>query len=157
MAFKTNAMRILDQSKIPYSTKEYDYDETDLSGVHAAEEMGIPPETVFKTLVTKGEGKNYYVFCIPVASELDLKKCAQIAKCKSIEMIHVKDLLGITGYIRGGCSPIGMKKLFPTFIDESASSYETIFVSAGQRGHQIGLAPEALANLVHASFAAPCR
>ena len=150
---KTNAMRLLDAAGIKYSTKEYEYDESDLSGHHAAEVLGIPAEQVFKTLVTKGDKTGPVVFCIPVDEELDLKKAATVSKNKKVEMLHVKDLLGLTGYIRGGCSPIGMKKKFPTVIDETAQLSDTIYVSAGMRGRQIIIAPEALANFVSAQFA----
>ena len=117
---KTNVMRLLDAAKIPYRAEEYAVDENDLNGMHAAEGIGMPPEQIFKTLVAKGERGGYAVFCIPVCCELDLKKAAKAAHDKKIELIHVKDLLATTGYIRGGCSPIGMKKHFPTFIDETA-------------------------------------
>ncbi len=146
---KTNAMRRLDAAKIPYETAFYEVDESDLSGVHAAEEMGIDdPGCVFKTLVTKGAKGGYFVFCIPVAESLNLKKCAALAGEKSVEMIHVKDMLAITGYIRGGCSPIGMKKQFPTFFDETAILYDKIYVSAGQRGVQLILPPDVLIDFV---------
>ncbi len=151
--FKTNAMRLVENTGIAYTHCEYDYDEDDLSGVHAAEAMGVDPDTVFKTLVTRGEKCGILVFCIPVAAELDLKKCAVAAGDKRVEMIHVKELLGLTGYIRGGCSPVGMKKQYPTFIDETAELFDEILVSAGQRGHQMALPPEALRNLVGASYA----
>jgi Cys-tRNA(Pro)/Cys-tRNA(Cys) deacylase len=149
---KTNAMRLLDQAEIPYRTAEYTVDEEDLSGVHAAEELGVDPGCVFKTLVTRGEKRGILVFCIPVAEELDLKKCAAAVKDKKIEMIHVKELLGLTGYIRGGCSPIGMKKKYPTFLDETGILYDEIYVSAGQRGQQILIAPEQLAAFTGAEF-----
>jgi len=142
---KTNAMRLLDAAKIEYSTKEYEYDESDLSGHHAAEVLGIPAEQVFKTLVTRGDKTGPVVFCIPVDEELDLKKAAVVSGNKKIEMLHVKDLLGLTGYIRGGCSPIGMKKKFPTYIDESAILFEEISISAGVRGCQIVANPEDIA------------
>lgn len=141
---KTNVMRLLEQAKIPFRAMEYDYDESDLSGNHAADAMGIPREQIFKTLVTRGTGKNLYVFCIPVNMELNLKRAAKAAGEKSIEMIHVKELQPLTGYIRGGCSPIGMKKKYPTFIDETAVLYDEIGVSAGARGCQVMLSPEAL-------------
>lgn len=142
---KTNAMRLLDAAKIEYSTKEYEYDESDLSGHHAAEVLGIPAEQVFKTLVTKGDKTGPVVFCIPVDEELDLKKAAAVSGNKKVEMLHVKDLLGLTGYIRGGCSPIGMKKKFPTYIDESAILFDEISISAGVRGCQIVANPEDIA------------
>ena len=140
----TNVMRLLKQANIPFETGEYEVDESDLSGVHCAEMLGADPDCVFKTLVAKGEKNGIHVFCIPVAEELDLKKCAQAAGEKKIEMIHVKDLLGLTGYIRGGCSPIGMKKKFPTFIDETCILHEKITISAGIRGIQLLLDPNDL-------------
>ena len=149
----TNAMRLLKQANIPFETSEYEVDESDLSGVHAAEMLGIDPDCRFKTLVAKGEKHGVHVFCIPVAEELDLKKCAQAAGEKKIEMIHMKELLPLTGYIRGGCSPIGMKKKYPTTFDETAVLFEQIYVSAGQRGEQIIVNPEALAAYVGADFA----
>ena len=149
----TNAMRLLKQADIPFETSEYEVDENDFSGVHAAGMLGIDPDCMFKTLVTKGEKHGVHVFCIPVAEELDLKKCAQAAGEKKIEMIHVKELLPLTGYIRGGCSPIGMKKKYPTTFDETAILFDEIYVSAGQRGEQIIVNPEALAAYVGADFA----
>lgn len=141
---KTNAMRLLSQAKIPFRTAEYPFDENDLSGMHAAEGIGMPPEQIFKTLVAHGEKNGFCVFCIPVCCELDLKKAAQAAGEKKIELIAVKQLLPTTGYIRGGCSPVGMKKKFPTFLDETAILYEEIGVSAGARGVQMLLSPQAL-------------
>ena len=149
----TNVMRLLKQANIPFETGEYEVDESDLSGVHAAQMLGVDPDCVFKTLVAKGEKKGIHVFCIPVAQELDLKKCAAAAGEKKIEMIHVKDLLGLTGYVRGGCSPIGMKKKYPTTIDETAILFDKIYVSAGMRGEQVILNPEALAEFIGADFA----
>ena len=149
----TNAMRLLKQAGIEYGTSEYEVDESDLSGVHAARMLGIDPDCMFKTLVTRGEKKGIYVFCIPVAEELDLKKCAAVTGDKKIEMIHVKELLALTGYIRGGCSPIGMKKKYPTWIDETAVLSDRIYVSAGMRGQQIILEPEALRAFIDAEFA----
>ena len=111
---KTNAMRMLDRAKIKYDVLQYDYDESDLSGVHAAAALSLDPNQVFKTLVTRGGKNGLFVFCIPVGAELDLKKCAKCAGVKSLEMIHVKELISLTGYMRGGCSPIGMKKQYPT-------------------------------------------
>ena len=145
-------MRLLDADNIKYRTAQYDYDENDLSGVKAAKAIGMPEEQLFKTLVTKGDKTGPVVFCIPVAEELGLKKAAVVSKNKKIEMAHVKDLLPLTGYIRGGCSPIGMKKKFPTFIDETAQLFDEIGVSAGARGHQIILNPYDLANYVDAGF-----
>ncbi|MDO4370620.1 MAG: Cys-tRNA(Pro) deacylase [Clostridia bacterium] len=149
----TNVMRLLKQANIPFETGEYEVDESDLSGVHAAQMLGVDPDCVFKTLVAKGEKKGIHVFCIPVAQELDLKKCAAAAGEKKIEMIHVKDLLGLTGYVRGGCSPIGMKKKYPTTIDETAILFDQIYVSAGMRGEQVILNPETLAEFIGADFA----
>ena len=149
---KTNVMRLLDQAKIEYTALEYEFDENDLGGEHAADFLGLPYDQVFKTLVTRGAKGNIYVFCIPVDMELDLKKAAQCANEKKIEMIHVKELLGITGYIRGGCSPIGMKKKYPTFIDETATLFDIISVSGGQRGIQIRLSPFKLAEYIDVQF-----
>ena len=149
---KTNAMRLLTQAKIPFRAAEYDFDENDLNGMHAAEGIGMPPEQIFKTLVAHGEKHGYCVFCIPVCCELDLKKAAKAAKDKKVELIAVRELLPLTGYIRGGCSPIGMKKRFPTFIDETAILYDEIGVSAGQRGAQVLLNPESLCDYVGAEF-----
>ena len=141
---RTNVMRLLDQAKIAYRAAEYAFDENDLNGMHAAEGIGMPPEQIFKTLVAHADKGGYVVFCIPVCCELDLKKAAQAAGEKKIELIHVKDLLSVAGYIRGGCSPIGMKKRFPTYIDETAILYDEIGVSAGCRGCQILLRPDDL-------------
>ena len=152
MATKTNAVRIVLQAAIPCREAFYEYDENDLNGMHAAEAINMPPEQVYKTLVTKGTKTGINVFCIPVCCELDLKKAAKAAGDKSIELIPVKDLLGLTGYIRGGCSPIGMKKKYPTYIEELGQLYDQIAVSAGERGHQILLSPIDLANLINAEF-----
>lgn len=149
---KTNAMRLLDAAGISYSMASYEYDESDLSGVHAAQELGVSEEEVFKTLVTRGDGNSFFVFVIPVAESLDLKKAAKASGNKSIEMIHVREMLDITGYMRGGCSPIGMKKAFPTFIDETAELCDKIYFSAGKRGVQIILEPEILAEVSNAQF-----
>ena len=150
---KTNAMRMLDSAGLEYEMASYDYDESDLSGVHAAEELSVSPDIVFKTLVTRGDGNAFFVFVIPVAESLDLKKAARVSGNKKIEMIHVKEILDVTGYIRGGCSPIGMKKQFPTYIDETAMLYEKIYFSAGKRGVQIILDPSELASVTEAEFA----
>lgn len=141
---KTNAMRLLDAAGISYRCTSYEYDESDLSGLHAAEQIGMPPEQVFKTLVTRGDKTGITVFCLPVGSELDLRKAASVSGNKKVEMTHVRELLGLTGYIRGGCSPIGMKKKYPTYIDETAALWDEIAVSAGQRGEQILIAPHTL-------------
>ena len=149
---KTNAMRRLDAAKIKYEVKEYEVDENDLSGTHIAEQIGLPFAQVFKTLVAKGESSGVVVFCIPVDKEINLKKAAVVTSNKKLEMLHVKDLLGTTGYIRGGCSPIGMKKKFPTYIDESAQNFERITVSAGLRGAQLLLNVGELVKFVEAKL-----
>jgi Cys-tRNA(Pro)/Cys-tRNA(Cys) deacylase len=141
---KTNAMRLLDAGKITYRAVEYEYDENDLGGEHVAAVTGMNPDQVFKTLVARGEKQGILVFCIPVSCTLDLKKAAQAAGDKKVEMTHMKELLGLTGYIRGGCSPVGMKKKYPTFIDETAVLYDEIAVSGGARGLQMVLNPEDL-------------
>ena len=148
MANKTNAVRLVEQSGIPCRECFYAFDEKDLSGMHAAQAIDLPPEQVFKTLVARGEKTGINVFCIPVCCELDLKKAAKAAGDKNMELVAVKDLLGLTGYIRGGCSPVGMKKRYPTFLDETCVLWEEIAVSAGARGHQMILPPEALTRLV---------
>ena len=138
----------MEQAGLPFRCTEYDYDEQDLSGLHAAQSIGMPPEQVFKTLVARGEKKGVLVFRIPVCCELDLKKAAAAAGDKKVEMAAMKELLPLTGYIRGGCSPIGMKKHYPTFIDETAQLYAEIAVSAGMRGQQLLLAPDDLIQYV---------
>ena len=150
---KTNVMRLLDKAGIPYEAREYQVDENDLSGSHAADMMGADHDSVYKTLVLKGEKTGFLVCCIPVDEELDLKKVAKAAKDKKVEMIPTKDLLPLTGYIRGGCSPVGMKKKFPTYIEEMAQLCEQVAVSAGQRGIQIILKPEDLCRYVEGTFA----
>ena len=152
MATKTNAVRLVEQAKIPCRESFYEFDEKDLNGNHAAQAIGMPPEQVFKTLVARGERTGINVFCIPVCCELDLKKAAKAAGDKNMQMVAVKELLSLTGYIRGGCSPVGMKKKYPTFFDETAIVWDEIAVSAGARGHQMILAPERLAELVNAEF-----
>ncbi len=149
---KTNAMRRLDAAKIPYTVKEYVVDENDLSGVHIAEQIGLPFAQVFKTLVAKGDKTGIVVFCIPVDKEIDLKHAAVVTGNKKIEMLPVKDLLATTGYIRGGCSPIGMKKKFPTYIEESAREFDEITVSAGIRGAQLLLRVDQLVKFVDAKM-----
>ena len=151
-AVKTNAMRLLDAAGIVYTTREYEVDEKDLSGAHVVEQLGLDKDTVFKTLVARGEKNGIMVFCIPVCEELDLKKAAAVSKDKRVEMIHVKEIQGITGYIRGGCSPVGMKKKYPTYIEETAVLFDRIAVSAGVRGCQIFVDPEELAAFTDASF-----
>lgn len=149
---KTNAMRLLDKAKIEYEVAEYEVDENDLSGVHVATILNQPVEQVFKTLVAKGEKNGIMVFCIPVAEELNLKKAAIATKDKKIELLPMKELLPTTGYIRGGCSPIGMKKHYNTYIEESAMLYDKIYISAGVRGAQIIINPEQLKDFVKAEF-----
>lgn len=150
---KTNAMRMLDAAKIPYRPLEYEVDESDLSGMHIAETLGFPPEKMFKTLVAKGDKTGPVVFCVPVAAEIDLRRAAAITGNKKIEMVHVKDLLALTGYIRGGVSPIGMKKRFPTYVDASALDHEQITVSSGTRGAQLLLDRAALLRFLGAKTA----
>ncbi|MBQ3479919.1 MAG: Cys-tRNA(Pro) deacylase [Clostridia bacterium] len=149
----TNAMRLLTQAGISFETSEYPVDESDLSGVHAAAMLGVDADCVFKTLVVRGERRGVCVFVIPVAEELDLKKCAAAMGDNRAEMIHVKELLGLTGYVRGGCSPIGMKKKYPTFIDEIATLFDRIYVSAGLRGQQLIIDPQDLRTYTEATFA----
>lgn len=153
MATKTNAVRLVQQAKIPCRESFYEFDEKDLNGNHAAAAIGMPPEQVFKTLVARGEKTGINVFCIPVCCELDLKKAAKAAGDKNMEMVAVKELLSLTGYIRGGCSPVGMKKKYPTYMDETCILWEEIAVSAGARGHQMIVPPEELADLVDARLA----
>jgi Cys-tRNA(Pro)/Cys-tRNA(Cys) deacylase len=150
---KTNAIRILESKGIAYTTAEYDHDEEEFDALSVAASINAPPETVFKTLVARNARNLIMVFVIPGNYELDLKKAAVYARSKSMEMVKVKELLGLTGYIRGGCSPIGMKKSFPTFIDETARLHEKIYVSAGIRGMQICLSPLDLIRVVGGTFA----
>ena len=150
---KTNVMRLLESAKIPFEIMEYPVDENDLSGNSIAKKTGKDPSQVFKTLVFSGEKNGFGVCCIPTCEELDLKKVAKAFGEKKVEMIHVKDLLRTTGYIRGGCSPVGMKKQFPTVIDETATLFDKIYVSAGVRGTMLGIEPTALADYVGAEFA----
>ena len=149
---KTNAMRLLDKAKIKYGTIEYEVDENDLSGVTIAKKANLDDKMVFKTLVAKGDKTGYLVFCIPVAKEVDLKKAAKISGNKKIEMVHVKDLLGLTGYIRGGCSPVGMKKKFDTYFDETCKNFEKITVSAGVRGCQLLLNTDDITKFTNANI-----
>lgn len=150
---KTNAARLLDKAKIPYELIAYEVDETDLSATHVADQLGEKVEQVFKTLILHGDRNGYFVCIIPGAEEADLKKAAKASGNKSCEMIPMKDLLSVTGYIRGGCSPIGMKKSFPTYIHQTASDYKSIYISAGQRGVQIRISP---ADLIHFVKATEC-
>lgn len=152
MAEKTNVMRVLEQKKVPYQS--YSYVESGaVNGEEVAEILGQDPERVFKTLVTVGKSGTNYVFVIPVNSELDLKKAAKAVGEKSIQMIKQKELLPLTGYIHGGCSPIGMKKFFRTTIHGSAAGFETIFFSAGKIGYQVEVAPEKLKKVIPFEFA----
>lgn len=148
---KTNAMRILEKNKVPYETIQYECEEF-IDGLHTAQKTGAPVEQSFKTLVVQGKSKEYYVLVIPIAEEIDLKKAARVLKEKSIEMIHVKDITKVTGYVRGGCSPLGMKKQYPTVIHKSALQYEEIYVSGGRLGTTLKLKPEDLAKVVKADF-----
>ena len=148
---KTNALRILDAHKIEYETREYQIDQT-LTGNDIAKILGEDPSTCFKTLITQGKSKEFYAFLVPVNKELDLKKAAKSVGEKSVEMIHLKDLLPVTGYIHGGCSPIGMKKLFATVVDESALNFKTIIFSAGKIGYQVELSIDDLQKLVPLSL-----
>ena len=150
---KTNVMRILDQKKIPYEAKHYPHGDEAVDGVTVAQSLGQDPASVFKTLVTHGAKGGYYVFVIPVAEELDLKKAAKAVGEKSVAMLHVKELLPLTGYVRGGCSPIGMKKPFSTFFDSEVEKWETVMVSAGKIGWQVELAPAALMELTRGKTA----
>lgn len=151
---KTNVMRVLEQKKIAYTAHTYPHEEgMAVDGVTVAKSMGFDPAIVFKTLVARGASKQYYVFDVPVAENLDLKKAAKAVGEKSIEMIHQKELLPLTGYVHGGCSPLGMKKPFPTFIDETAEIYDEITFSGGRIGCQITMAPGDLMGLVPATAA----
>jgi len=152
MSTKTNAVRILDQLKIAYELREYEVDAEDLSAGHVAEVIGMEPHSLYKTLVLKGSNNGHLVAVIPGNEQLDLKKIAKASGNKNCEMVAVKDILALTGYIRGGCSPIGMKKLFPTYLEEAAQLEEKISISAGKRGLQIILQPQDLATVVQASF-----
>ena len=144
---KTNAIRLLEAAGIPHEIREYEVDESDLSGTTVAKKVGLDPECVFKTLVATGDKKGICVFCIPVNCELDLKKAATASGNKKVEMLHLNQLLPTTGYIRGGCSPVGMKKSFPTYIDESCILWDTIALSAGARGMQMLVAPDNIITL----------
>ena len=150
---KTNAMRMLDKAKIDYKPLEYKVDDNDLSGTTIANQVGLPFEMVFKTLVAKGDKSGPIVMCIPVDKEIDLKKAAKVSGNKKIEMVHVKDLLALTGYIRGGCSPVGMKKKFPTYICQSCQNHPQITVSAGVKGCQLLVSTD---DLLKFTEAVPC-
>ena len=150
---KTNAARLLDQLKIAYELISYEVDENDLGAQHIAEQLGQPIERLFKTLVLRGDKTGLVVCVIPGAAEVDLKKAAKVTGNKKLEMIHVKELQPLTGYIRGGCSPIGMKKPLPTWFHQSVMDYDTVYCSAGQRGLQFRLAPQDLVNAAHGTLA----
>lgn len=149
---KTNAMRILDKSKIEYNALTYDASDGHIDGAAVAKKTGQDPETVYKTLVTMGNSRNLYVFVIPVLEELDLKKCAKVSGEKKLEMIHVKDINKFTGYIRGGCSPLGMKKQYDTFVQEEALKLEKIVFSGGKIGLQIEMDPKDLEKVIKVKF-----
>ena len=150
---KTNVMRVLEQHKIAYTAHEYPHGKEAVDGVTVAQLLGQNVQQVFKTLVARGKSGGYHVFVIPVAKELDLKKAAKAAGEKSVELVHVKELLGLTGYVRGGCSPVGMKKAFPTVFDASVQEIPTVIVSAGKIGYQIECAPADLLALTRAKAA----
>ena len=151
---KTNAIRRFDSAKIKYTIHRYEHGDAPVDGATIAALIDRDPSVVYKTLVTRGADKNYYVFDIPVLRELDLKKAARAAGVKSVEMIHVSEINALTGYVRGGCSPVGMKKQFKTFFDISAEGLDTMIVSAGRIGWQIEAAPSDIAKLCRACFAA---
>lgn len=150
---KTNVMRILDAQKINYNTYEYTTTVGKTDGLTVAEKVGQDPDKVYKTLVTQGQSKEYYVFVVPVGKELNLKKAALVAQEKKIEMIPMKELLTLTGYVHGGCSPIGMKKQLKTYIDESASKHETMIFSAGKIGAQVEVEPSDLLRVTQGELA----
>lgn len=154
---KTNVMRELDKANIPYIPHFYEVDEQHLDGMHVATSLNEDPEQIFKTLVCSDPHHTIIVCCIPVNCEMDLKKAAKAASLKSIELLPLAKLTATTGYIRGGCSPIGMKKSFPTYIDETAQCFDTIMVSAGRRGTQIELSPDDLIRFIHGTYAPLCR
>ena len=149
---KTNAVRILDRNKINYELITYECDEF-IDGLHTAEITGAPVDQSYKTLVMQGKSKKYYVFVIQIANEVDLKAAARAVGEKSVEMIHVKDITAITGYVRGGCSPLGMKKKFPTVIDSSAKQYDEIYISGGRIGTTIKLNPDELLKVINGQYA----
>lgn len=154
---KTNAMRLLDKSGIAYEVKTYPYDEEDLSGVKAAASLGLPVEQVYKTLVARGDRTGCLVCCLAVHQSVDLKKLARISGNKRVELIHVNELLPLTGYLRGGCSPLGMKKKWPTYMDEAVLGQDQVAVSAGQRGLQMLLKPQDLIRSVQAVVGPVCQ
>ena len=149
---KTNAMRMLDRAKVSYTYEEYECDDfTD--GIQTADKLGYDHKLVYKTLVTTGKTGNHYVFVIPIEAEIDFKKAAKVVGEKSLEMLHLKDLTKVTGYVRGGCTPIGMKKAFPTVIHESVLTFPTVIVSGGRIGAQIFIAPQDLVRVTRAKVA----
>ena len=150
---KTNVMRVLEQHKIAYKPHEYPHGKDAVDGVSVAELLGQNPDQVFKTLVARGKSGGFHVFVIPVAKELDLKKAAKAAGEKSVEMVHVKELLGLTGYVRGGCSPVGMRKHYTTTYDASALAQDTMVISAGKIGFQVELEPQALIRITQGKTA----
>jgi Cys-tRNA(Pro)/Cys-tRNA(Cys) deacylase len=150
---KTNAARILDNLDIPYEIKEYPVDLNDLSAVHVAAQVGMSVRMVFKTLVARGNRNGVLMACIPGDGELDLKALASVSGNKKVEMVHLKEVLGLTGYVRGGCSPLGAKKEYPVYLDESSQQWDVIAISAGRRGEQILLSPSGLVRAVHAQVA----
>ena len=149
---KTNAMRMLDRAKVSYSYEEYECDDfTD--GIQTADKLGYDHKLVYKTLVTTGKTGNHYVFMIPIEAEIDFKKAAKVVGEKSLEMLHLKDLTKVTGYVRGGCSPLGMKKQFPTVVHESAASFDKIYISGGRIGTSITVNPDALLKVTRGQYA----
>jgi len=150
---KTNAVRLVEKAGAPCELCSYDYDEQAMDAVSAAKKLSVPAEIVFKTLVTRSEKSDIFVYCVPGNCELDLKKAAKAARSKKIELIKVKELVPLTGYVRGGCSPIGMKRTFPTYIDETATIYDWIYINAGARGLQLKIRPSDLAGIAKAEFA----
>ena len=149
---KTNAARLLDKAGIPYGISSYEVDENDLSAVHVAEQLGADPKNLFKTLVLRGDRTGVFVCVIPGDAEVDLKKAAKVSGNKKADLIPMKELLPLTGYIRGGCSPIGMKKRYPTYVDSYGESLPEIYISAGVRGLQIRIAPIDLARFIGAEI-----
>ncbi|MDW7656421.1 MAG: Cys-tRNA(Pro) deacylase [Bacillota bacterium] len=154
---KTNAMRLLERAGIAYEVRTYDYDPEDLSGVKAAASLSLPVGQVYKTLVARGDRTSHLVCCLAVHQSVDLKKLAQISGNKRVELIHVNELLPLTGYMRGGCSPLGMKKKWPTFIDEAVLNQDQVAVSAGQRGLQMLIKPQDLIRAVQATAGPICQ
>lgn len=150
--FKTNALRMLDRAKINYEIKEYAYDEDHLDGKHVASQVDLDASQIFKTLVLHDNHNEYLVCCVPVLQEIDLKKLAKVAGRKNVEMIHQKDLLNVTGYIRGGCSPVGMKKVFPTYIDQSILAVDQVAFSAGKRGYQMIVSTKEIIDYLNATI-----